>query len=100
MRVCIRSSAASGDAGALLPSGGGHFLVVRVRDDGIGIPRDEITAIAEPFRRASNSPLANVKGLGIGLSVALKIIAGHGGRLFCRSVEGEGTEFSIWLLAD
>lgn len=78
----------------------GSFLVVRVRDDGIGIPAGEVVSIAEPFRRAANSPLKNVKGLGIGLSVALKIIAGHGGRLFCNSEEGEGTEFSIWLHAD
>ena len=82
------------------PSSQGSFLVMRVRDDGVGIPADEIMAVSEPFRRASNSPLKNVKGLGIGLSVALKIIAGHGGRLFCRSEEGRGTEFSIWLNAD
>ncbi len=79
-------------------SKGESYLVTRIRDNGIGIPAGEIAELAEPFTRASNSPLRNVKGLGIGLSVARRIVAGHGGRLFCRSEEGKGAEFSIWLL--
>ncbi|HER43471.1 MAG TPA: hypothetical protein ENO08_03330 [Candidatus Eisenbacteria bacterium] len=74
-----------------------RYLVVRIRDDGIGIPADEIESIAEPFRRATNSMVKNVKGLGIGLSVSQKIVAGHGGKMFCRSAEGEGARFSIWI---
>ena len=73
------------------------YLVIRVRDDGIGIPHDEIESLAEPFRRATNSTLKNVKGLGIGLSVSQKIVSGHGGKIFCRSVEGKGAQFSIWI---
>ncbi len=76
------------------------YLVIRVRDDGIGIPRDEIKSIVEPFKRSSNSTVRNVKGLGIGLSVSQRIIAGHGGRLFCNSDVGTGAEFSIWLPFD
>jgi signal transduction histidine kinase len=81
-------------------SSGESYLVTRIRDNGIGIPTGEIANLAEPFARASNSPMKNVKGLGIGLSVAQKIIAGHGGKLLCRSEEGKGAEFSIWLLTD
>jgi two-component system phosphate regulon sensor histidine kinase PhoR len=73
-----------------------HF-VIRISDDGIGIPPEEIKTIAEPFKRATNSTHKNVKGLGIGLSVAQKIISGHGGKLFCKSSKGEGSVFSIWL---
>ena len=73
------------------------YLVVRIKDDGIGIPPEEIKTLSEPFKRASNSVLRNVKGLGIGLSVSQKIIVGHGGKIFCSSTEGEGAEFSIWL---
>jgi len=73
------------------------YLVIRIKDDGIGIPPEEIAGLAEPFRRASNSTMTNVRGLGIGLSVSQKIVAGHGGRLFCKSEVGKGAEFSIWL---
>lgn len=97
---CADTAGSSGDDADFQPSSSGSFFVIRVRDDGIGIPEGEITRIAEPFHRASNSPLTNVKGLGIGLSVASKVIAGHGGRFFCRSREGGGSEFSIWLMAD
>ena len=76
--------------------GTSHF-VIRISDDGIGIPAEEIGTLAEPFKRATNSIHKNVKGLGIGLSVAQKIVAGHGGKLYCRSSKGEGSVFSIWL---
>ncbi len=73
------------------------YFVIRIKDDGVGIPSNEIELLAEPFTRASNSKLSDVKGLGLGLSISQKIIAGHGGHLFCRSYRGEGAEFSIWL---
>ncbi len=77
------------------PAGG--FLVVRIKDDGIGIPAEEIGKISEPFTRASNSKVADVKGMGLGLSVAQKIVAAHGAKLFCKSASGAGAEFSIWF---
>lgn len=76
---------------------GSSYLVLRIKDDGIGIPADEIMTLSQPFTLASNSTMRDVKGMGIGLSVSQKIITGHGGRLFCRSAEGQGAEFSIWL---
>jgi len=76
---------------------GSQYLLIRIKDDGIGIPPEEIRSLAEPFKRASNSTVRNVKGLGIGLSVSQKIVAGHGGKLFCKSEVGRGAEFSIWL---
>jgi len=64
-----------------------------------GIPESEIASLSRPFERASNSPLANVRGMGIGLSISQRIISGHGGRLFCRSEEKSGSEFSVFLQA-
>lgn len=83
--------------GVIGGSGCGPYLVISVKDDGIGMPPDEMETIAEPFKRASNSSIRNVRGLGIGLSVSQKIVACHGGRLFCRSAESRGSEFTIWL---
>ena len=76
------------------------FIVVSVKDDGIGIPPSEIATLAEPFTEASNSTNREVKGLGIGLSVSQKVIAGHGGAIYCKSDLGQGAQFSIWLPLD
>jgi signal transduction histidine kinase len=76
------------------------YVVIGVKDNGIGIPDSEIECIAEPFTMASNSSNRNVKGLGIGLAVANKIISGHGGAIFCRSNLGQGAQFSIWIPLD
>jgi signal transduction histidine kinase len=76
---------------------GSPYIVVSIADDGIGIPHDEIQILAEPFAMASNSANRDVKGLGIGLSVSQRIVAGHGGKIFCKSELGQGARFSIWL---
>ena len=75
----------------------GSYFVVGVKDDGIGIPASEIKTLAEPFTMASNSMNRNVEGLGIGLSVSQKLVAGHGGKILCKSELGSGAQFSIWL---
>lgn len=77
--------------------GGSPSIVISIQDDGIGIPPEEIKTLARPFTQASNSTNKNVEGLGIGLSVSQKIVAGHGGKIFCKSDLGQGARFSIWL---
>ncbi|MDD4856570.1 MAG: ATP-binding protein [Candidatus Krumholzibacteria bacterium] len=79
---------------------GASYIVISVKDDGIGIPPSEIATLAEPFTMASNSSNRNVKGLGIGLSVSQKVVSGHGGTIFCKSDLGQGAQFSIWLPID
>jgi signal transduction histidine kinase len=79
---------------------GASYLVIGVKDDGIGIPASEIATLAEPFAMASNSRNRDVKGLGIGLSVSQRVAAGHGGAIFCRSDLGQGAQFSVWLPLD
>ncbi|UCG51012.1 MAG: HAMP domain-containing histidine kinase [Candidatus Latescibacterota bacterium] len=74
-----------------------HCVVLRITDSGIGIPDGEIGFLIEPFRQASNSPDRGVKGRGLGLSVVQKILERCQGRICCRSREGIGTTFSIFL---
>ena len=78
----------------------GPYVVVRVTDSGIGIPAEEIEYLGEPFRQASNAPSRGVKGRGLGLAVAMRILSDGRGTLCCRSTEGKETTFSFFLPLD
>jgi signal transduction histidine kinase len=73
------------------------YLVIRISDNGIGIPEEDLITVAEPFRQASNSPDLGIKGKGLGLALAHKTISRFGGYLCCKSTEGSGAKFSVFL---
>lgn len=70
---------------------------VTVTDRGIGIPASEIERIFSRFGRATNARSRGISGSGVGLYIAKKIVDVHGGELQVRSVENEGSTFSIVL---
>jgi two-component system, OmpR family, sensor histidine kinase MtrB len=70
--------------------------VVAVADEGIGISPEDRERIFEPFRRTRRSREL-VPGVGLGLSVARKIVTGHGGTLEVESRVGVGSTFRIRL---
>ena len=70
--------------------------IVSVSDEGMGIPSEERERIFEPFRRTRRSREL-VPGVGLGLSVARKIVAGHGGTLEVESRVGAGSTFRVRL---
>jgi len=72
-------------------------VVIRVRDQGPGIPRSERKAIFRRFVRGSAAAAANVKGSGVGLATVRHIIALHGGRIDVSSEHGSGSTFTILL---
>lgn len=69
--------------------------VISVKDQGIGIPEDELQHVFEPFFRASNT--TNYKGYGVGLPLSLNIIRLHRGSIAIKTVQGSGTEMNIML---
>ena len=73
----------------------GHYAVLRVRDSGIGIPKDELPKIFQRFFRASTS--TGIPGTGIGLNLVKSLVDMHYGKVELDSVEGEWTEFTIRL---
>lgn len=69
-------------------------LEIRFRDNGIGIPKEELKKIFSPFYRAANAQ--NIaKGHGIGLSLCQKIVRLHGGTIEVNSTVGKGSLFIL-----
>ena len=73
-------------------------VVLTVRDQGVGIPPDDMKRIFKRFYRVPHRYLAHVKGTGLGLFIVKAIAKKHGGRVFAESAgEGQGTTVTIEL---
>src|SRR6266550_2306417 len=76
----------------------GPCAIVRVADNGIGIPEAIREAVFEPFRRGEQPGFENVPGTGLGLYISRELAAAHGGTLALeKSVVDEGSTFSLTL---
>lgn len=71
----------------------GSSRVIRIEDNGIGIPAEAIPFIFNRFYRADKS--GKVKGTGLGLSIVKHAVEAHGGRISVESTPGVRTCFSI-----
>ncbi|MDA8747914.1 ATP-binding protein, partial [Litoreibacter sp.] len=71
----------------------GDYVVVKVRDNGSGIAKEELPKIFEPFFTTKRTG----EGTGLGLSTAYGIVKQSGGFIFVDSVKGKGTEFTIFF---
>lgn len=68
-----------------------------IADHGMGIPKEELEKITEPFYMVDKSRARKQGGAGLGLSLCQKIVTLHGGELRVSSKLGEGTRVTIWL---
>ena len=74
-------------------------VVLRVRDEGLGIPAEDLPHVFERFRRGSNVS-GHIGGTGIGLADVRLVVEEHGGTITVASVEGQGSEFVVTLPLD
>jgi signal transduction histidine kinase len=72
-------------------------LRIQVQDFGIGIPADEQTEVFKPFFRGRKTQENQIKGNGIGLSLVRKVAEAHHGKVAVKSVEEQGSTFSILI---
>lgn len=80
----------------------GNYLCITVVDTGVGIAKDEIDKIIEPFYRAENVRYnkKNTPGTGIGLNLVARLISRHHGSLEIRSELNEFTSVTVYLPVD
>jgi signal transduction histidine kinase/putative methionine-R-sulfoxide reductase with GAF domain len=69
----------------------GQFAKLSIQDSGVGIPGEEIGKLFDPFFSTKEG------GIGLGLSIAHRIIDQHHGKIEVESTPGKGTVFTVWL---
>jgi signal transduction histidine kinase len=74
-------------------------VVLRVRDDGIGISAEDQDRLFGEFFRSTNPEALRIPGTGLGLSIVQRIVDRHGGRIELDSRLGAGTTFTVVLPA-
>jgi signal transduction histidine kinase len=89
-KVSVQRAAAGSDAYSnLVPE-----LIIRIADEGPGIPSDKLEAVFEPFHRLEHSRSRDTGGSGVGLTIARNIAQRHGGDLWLEN----GTQGLVALL--
>ncbi len=68
-----------------------------VRDTGIGISKEQLSAIFEPFHQLDGSITRRYGGVGLGLSLVFRIVEAHGSKITVESEQGQGTCFEFCL---
>jgi signal transduction histidine kinase len=91
----IKYSPRGGDVRLVAGAAAGYALL-SVVDQGIGMEEEDRAHIWEPFRRARTAT-EGIPGVGLGLSIAKRIVEAHGGAITVESARGVGSTFSVKL---
>lgn len=72
-----------------------HFILIKVKDTGVGIPEEDIPFIFDRFHRVEKSRSREMGGTGLGLAIVYELVKLLQGNITVTSKYGEGTEFCI-----
>jgi PAS domain S-box-containing protein len=75
----------------------GDFILISIKDSGIGIPEDQLQVIFDRFRQVDKTLTRNTEGSGIGLNLVKSLVELHGGEICAESQYGQGSEFIVEL---
>lgn len=73
------------------------YGIIRVKDNGIGIPAEDINHIFDRFYRVDKARTRNMGGTGLGLSIVKEIVQGHDGKIELTSEINKGTTLRIGI---
>ena len=73
------------------------YVHISFKDNGIGIPKEEIPIIFDGFYQVAKYLTRQVKGLGLGLAITKRIIEAHGGYITVKSEPEKGSTFTVVL---
>ena len=76
---------------------GEDYIIITIKDNGIGMQKDDLKRIFDKFYRVHTGNTHNVKGFGLGLAYVKKMIDLHHGTIKVSSEVGQGTKFMITL---
>lgn len=91
--VTVRAENARLPAGLVSGLPEGEYILISVRDRGIGIPDEHVSRIFDPYFTTKQD------GSGLGLAIVYSIVVGHGGAITVESKPGEGSVFRVYLPA-
>lgn len=73
------------------------FVTCSVKDNGLGIPENELQLLFRPFQKTSVKSTAGEKSTGLGLYICKRIVEAHNGKIWANSKVGAGSEFAFSL---
>jgi signal transduction histidine kinase len=80
-----------------IPGSEVRAVAIVVKDTGIGVPLDRQPVLFKLFSQADMSLTRRYGGMGIGLALAIRIVAAHGGSITFKSAPNEGSIFAMWI---
>jgi signal transduction histidine kinase len=95
LNLLLNAVQAMPKGGALVLKGtlpeGDRWIKLSIQDSGLGIPSEDLDKLFDPFFSTKEG------GVGLGLSIAHRIIDQHRGKIEVESTLGKGTRFTVWL---